>query len=362
MINFGFLSKQILVIFSVILISQVNLTFTYAQNPLQPITLENACELVPITEIKSTRTVSNFIQDIAFDPTSSYLTYVSDDEFVVWDIFNETYKWKLPVANGYRIAIGTDSQIALSANQRVYVWSDLSDVNDWIELRIDDYSNPQSLNDIQFNETGDELVALRRGHYGITRWSLLDGSVQYHIVEFVEDESTFTIDAILSSDSYIGFIVRAHTGLSIIRTSDNSSVKQLGSLGVQVNSQLNLLTVTSDPLNPLVLISKHNLDNIMNSSLIVSNLTGEIVNEYTYDFDVVWTAATFSAENNTVVLGNGTDDKLYFFNDEFEQASCSIESLHSTVTALAFSPDGTLLASGGQDGTVRLWGIPAGED
>lgn len=35
---------------------------------------------------------------------------------------------------------------------------------------------------------------------------------------------------------------------------------------------------------------------------------------------------------------------------------------YNAITTLAFSPDGTLLASGGQDGTVRLWGIPAGED
>ena len=38
-----------------------------------------------------------------------------------------------------------------------------------------------------------------------------------------------------------------------------------------------------------------------------------------------------------------------------------ISNDYPMIDTLAFSPDGTLLASGGADGTVRLWGIPAGE-
>lgn len=52
---------------------------------------------------------------------------------------------------------------------------------------------------------------------------------------------------------------------------------------------------------------------------------------------------------------------IRFYNSETGEALAQLDAAQGAITNLAFSPDGTLLASGSSDGTVRLWGIPAGE-
>jgi len=315
------------------------------------------CGLALVAEITISKNTSSFIHDIEFDSSGNYLAYVSDDEFVIWDISNQQYKWRFPTIGGYRVVFGTGSKIALSANQSVYFWHNLSDANTWEELRIEGNTRITSVGDLQFNENGDELIASRRGHYGITRWSLIDGSTQYHLEELAENEGDFTIASMLSPDGKLSVTWKAGDGVFITNTDDNSIIGRIEPLNDR-NYGLQLLAFVSPSR---FLVSEQDSNGAFESKLLIVDISGEIIEEYTYGFNTLWTATAFNPIDDVLVLANGVDNQFYVYNNNYSQEICISESLHPMVTTLAFSPDGTLLASGGADGTVRLWGIPAGE-
>ncbi|HEX3050900.1 MAG TPA: WD40 repeat domain-containing protein, partial [Aggregatilineaceae bacterium] len=52
------------------------------------------------------------------------------------------------------------------------------------------------------------------------------------------------------------------------------------------------------------------------------------------------------------------DRDVWIWDVESQKTVAILNSFHDSVFSVVFSPDGTLLAYGGADGTIHLWGIP----
>jgi len=327
----------------------------------QSFTSASNCHLELISEMVGESDVLNDIQDIVFDSSGNYLALISQNSVVIWDISQKQIKWRLPVFRGGKVAFGANSNLAIAANGSLYFWGDISNINSWIELK-DEVGNPLGwVGDLTFTPMNDELIVVSGGKYRIIRYRLKDSTAVYLGEELLNDEFDSTIQALISSDGRSAAILKASDGMFFVNSETGDLLGRPDGL-TTYSSHIRLLSFIQKEALSYLLINEQAESGAIYSRLLISTVSGEVIKAYDYDFEVVWTQAAFNSVNNLLVLSNATDKKLYFYDEDYEKLICIVDSLESQmVTALAFSPDGTLLASGGADGTVRLWGIPAGE-
>jgi WD40 repeat protein len=78
------------------------------------------------------------------------------------------------------------------------------------------------------------------------------------------------------------------------------------------------------------------------------------------DADYVW-ALAFSPDGQTLASG-GFDDTVKLWDVRSGRERATLRGHTDQVDALAFAPDGQLLASASYDGTVRLWDLATGQE
>lgn len=72
-------------------------------------------------------------------------------------------------------------------------------------------------------------------------------------------------------------------------------------------------------------------------------------------------AVAFSPNGQTIVTG-GRDNLIRIWDASTQRLRHTLKGHHSWVETFAISPDGKMLASGGQDGVIRLWDLATAKD
>jgi WD40 repeat protein len=69
-------------------------------------------------------------------------------------------------------------------------------------------------------------------------------------------------------------------------------------------------------------------------------------------------SVAFSPDGTILASGSG-DHKIKLWDVATGKEQATLKGHTGGVYSVAFSPDGTILASGSLDGTIKLWGVPA---
>ncbi|MDE0313938.1 MAG: WD40 repeat domain-containing protein [Candidatus Poribacteria bacterium] len=87
--------------------------------------------------------------------------------------------------------------------------------------------------------------------------------------------------------------------------------------------------------------------------------TGAELNLFTGHTKWVW-SVSFSPDGSTLASGSA-DDTIRLWNANTGKHLRTLEGHTDDVLCVSFSPDGSTIASGSADGTIRLWNVNTGE-
>jgi WD40 repeat protein len=342
-----------------IVISLLGFLVTSAQdNPsalLEPITVENVTSIREVAVIDAEAGVV----DIAFNADSTLMAYVTTTSLNLWDIPTQTSLWSVPIERGGVIAFSLDSaSLAAQVNYKLNLW-DVADSSKSIILSSENQPEIKGVTDVAFVENRNELVAIFSLGNGLGRWKSDTGKFVSEYT-FGFNEYTRADYSILSPDGTLNVLARVTQSIELRNTTHGDirnriQVDEL--LGVAASDIRSIpLAISAD--NHTLLVTIEFPDASQSNRIIWLSSGGQLDQQIEQNHRMIRTG-TFSPTGEITVLGNRDNGEIYLWDTDTAEEITTLTAHTDWVTGLVFSPDATLLASGGADGTVRLWGVPA---
>jgi len=327
---------------------------------LLQITPENADQ---VRELIMLSTDGAALYDSAFSPDGQTIAYGGADRLVVWDLEAQTTQQSFQLNDVTLIQFSSDStMLAVRSSAGLTVYNEYLEPDLFFEaLYLNGAIN--RLTDVEFDLENDLLIGVGPGSGEIYRWELSSGAILF-LIDFQRSELQYVRFSVLNADGALNYILSYPANLEIRETQHGLVIAQVD-FGGQFTSEYSrmissFLDISDD--DQVLLFKLIIREPVSRSILIWSDADGQVLTTQDIPYISVFPGA-LSPDNRVLALGKWEEgDEIYLWDSEQGEELAVLASGHTErLTSLSFNADGTLLMSTSGDGTLRLWGIPAGE-
>jgi len=303
---------------------------------------------------------SGWVKDLAFSNSDTWLASCSNDGTVcIWDYELGEMLTKVEAHNGWiwSIAFSPDDRILASAGQDglIKLWD--TDTEECIQSTVG-HSGP--IRSISFSPNGQMLATASFDH-AVRLWYLNDDSFFIHQHKTLARHENLVWSVTFSPDSMICASAGDDQCIRLWRTDTGELIRTL-------HGHNNRVWAAAFSPDGRLLVSGSD-DQTLRFWDVATGRSMHILEGYsnqiwTVDYHIGRELLAAGGDNNQIYLWGGSsslDSQKLSTKEADKLRPCTVLTGHSDrVRSVVFSSDSSLLVSGGDDQTVRVWNVEAG--